>query len=262
MSKRTDNEGLRLAQSHFNRMVFAGTTPTATEIAALSTLMAALGSIGLAKFTAIYPFIGGTAATHALDLMGAFDMTWNGGITHDANGITGNGSTGYGDTGIVPSTDLLLDDAHLSYYSRSDTAPGNQASDLGASGSAVQYFLLSTLRSDDDVFAAINSTGFQAVFDIGTGNRVGHWIMQRTGAAATELFRNGSSLGTNTEASTSRTSNPIFILVLNSNGSPQAGQYSANNHAFASVGASLSTGEVTAFHAAILAFQTTLGRNV
>ena len=101
----SDSNALRLAQAHFNRMDFAGTPATATMRAALSKLLVDLdANIGLSKFARIVPFIGGTAATHALELFGN-DITWGGTVTHDANGSRGNASTG---TGTLP-IDILND---------------------------------------------------------------------------------------------------------------------------------------------------------
>lgn len=59
------------------------------------------------KLDVIYPFVGGTAGAHAVNLKspGTFDITWTGaGVTHDANGITGNGTTAYGNTGFNPTS--------------------------------------------------------------------------------------------------------------------------------------------------------------
>ncbi|MCL5098721.1 MAG: hypothetical protein M1608_14560 [Candidatus Omnitrophica bacterium] len=61
-----------------------------------------LNAIGLDKFHVVYPFIGGTAAAHTLNLMGAdHAITWAGSaLVHDEYGVTGNRS-GYGDTGLA-----------------------------------------------------------------------------------------------------------------------------------------------------------------
>lgn len=55
---------------------------------------------------AVYGYIGGTAASHAINWKspGTYNITWNGTLTHNANGVTGDGSTGYGNTGILART--------------------------------------------------------------------------------------------------------------------------------------------------------------
>jgi len=52
-----------------------------------------------------YPYIGGTAATHAINAWnpGIRSLTFYGGVTHTAQGCVYNG-TGHADVGIIPST--------------------------------------------------------------------------------------------------------------------------------------------------------------
>ena len=75
----------------------AGITDT-TQKNAINTLVLDLKAYAIwPKFIAIYPYVGGTATTHKFNLVdplddnAAFRITWNGGVTHNANGITGNG---------------------------------------------------------------------------------------------------------------------------------------------------------------------------
>lgn len=53
-------------------------------------------------FEFIYPFMGGSAASHSFNLVNPDRgrITWVGGLTHNANGVTGNGTSGFGKTGI------------------------------------------------------------------------------------------------------------------------------------------------------------------
>src|SRR5690606_24652832 len=73
------------------------------------------------KMIAIYPFIGGSANSHSYNLKNPsqFQITWNGTVTHDANGIKGDGATGYGNTGLN-ATLLSPTSRHLSVYVSSD----------------------------------------------------------------------------------------------------------------------------------------------
>ena len=73
-----------------------------TIIDAISELVFNLKSNNLwGKIYAIYPFVGGSASSHSYNLKNTaqFQITWGGGVTHNANGITGNGTTGFGLTG-------------------------------------------------------------------------------------------------------------------------------------------------------------------
>ena len=50
---------------------------------------------------AIYPFVGGTAASHRENLKSSsYQISWSGTVVHDAAGVTGDGATGYGNTGF------------------------------------------------------------------------------------------------------------------------------------------------------------------
>ena len=51
---------------------------------------------------AIYPMVGGTLGTCAINLKnpGTYNITWHGGVTASSAGVTGDGATGYGDTGF------------------------------------------------------------------------------------------------------------------------------------------------------------------
>ena len=95
-----------------------------TQQGAINTLVVALKGYSIwTKFKAIYPIVGGVASSHAVNLKtpGTFNLTFASGVTHSANGMVGNGSSGYADTNFTPSTNgMLLNSAHLSFYSRTD----------------------------------------------------------------------------------------------------------------------------------------------
>jgi len=72
------------------------------------------------KFNAIYPFVGGTASTHKWnlkdprDLNAAYRLTFNGGWTHDSQGIKGNGANTYADTyftGVLRTMGVYMPDS-------------------------------------------------------------------------------------------------------------------------------------------------------
>jgi hypothetical protein len=72
-----------------NSLISAGLLPSGT---------------GAGKIKALYPFVGATAGTHKFnfvdprDLDAAFRLTFNGGWTHNSNGVLPNGTNAYGDT--------------------------------------------------------------------------------------------------------------------------------------------------------------------
>jgi hypothetical protein len=102
-------------------------------INALNTMDLSLISAGLlpagtgaGKIKALYPIVGGTAATHKfnfvnpLDTNAAFRLVFFGGWTHSANGALPNGTNAYADTFINPSLFLSQNDTHISYYTRTN----------------------------------------------------------------------------------------------------------------------------------------------
>ena len=100
-----------------------------TQINAIYSLVTSLKNYNLwDKLNAIYPFIGGTSTTCKYNLKdpqdtnAAFRLTFIGGLTHSNGGILSNGSNGYCDTNLTINTNLSLNDAHISFYSRTDGA--------------------------------------------------------------------------------------------------------------------------------------------
>jgi|GEM_PF-5248352 hypothetical protein len=84
-----------------------GYTPTATEKKVVSQFFRALKAINLWNdMRALYLYIGGTAATHAVNARnpGTNTITWHGAMTHNAKGSQTDGATGYGDPGLTANT--------------------------------------------------------------------------------------------------------------------------------------------------------------
>jgi hypothetical protein len=76
-----------------------------TQQAAIDNLVIGLKADGLwTPMQALYPFVGGTASTHKWnlkdprDLDAAYRLQFGGGVTHNANGATGNGVNSFMDT--------------------------------------------------------------------------------------------------------------------------------------------------------------------
>ena len=105
--------------------ITAASITDTTQISALNTLVNDLKTYGLwTKMKALYPFVGGSAASHKFnlkdprDLNVAFRLTFNGGGTHNATGYQPNGTNGSANTFLSPSANQSLTSAHFSLYSR------------------------------------------------------------------------------------------------------------------------------------------------
>lgn len=93
-----------------------------------------------AKPIAVWPFYGGNAASHALNLYGDDVITWIGTVTHDANGITSDGTTGYGETAIVPSARLNPAEWSMGLYSRSNLTTNSVDLSSISSGASMEIY--------------------------------------------------------------------------------------------------------------------------
>lgn len=247
------------------------------EKTAVNNLVIAMKAIGWSKFNAVYPMIGGSAATHKWNLINpvdsdaAFRLTFTGGWTHDANGALPNGTDGYANTHFEisgntppdpPATNLAdTTSFHVGFYNRTATAPG-----------ASDYFLFGVQRSslsigwdvyNTDRFSIGMGEAADTITVTGVANFDRLCLISRTANNSAKAFRDAAQVGTtvtNTYSEIISVSTPMFISALNSAGT--AALFGYQQCAFFSIGAGLSDAEVTAFNTAINDFQTALSRNV
>lgn len=225
-----------------------------TEQNAINDLVITMKADGIwATMIAVYPFVGGSASSHAVNLVapGTFDIAWSGTVTHDANGITGNASDGQGDTGI-DDTDLTAADHGLSVYCRTNIPSGGQIGNQNTTGGFSGFF------------ASLGSLTYGYLADLNNvtvsdgGDTLGLYTISRSSTTEVNFFKDGAALGTNPKVSTGGTalgSTTIRVLMAN-------GQFSNANLAFAAVHSGLTSGEAADLYTAVQAFQTTLGRDV
>lgn len=226
----------------------------ATQKTAVNDLVVAMKADGIwSKMRAIYPFVGGSSSTHAVNLKspGTFDITWSGTVTHDANGITGNGSDGQGDTGVT-DTDLTAADHGLSVYCRTNIPSGGQIGNQNTTGGFSGFF------------ASLGSLTYGYLADLNNvtvsdgGDTLGLYTISRSSTTEVNFFKDGAALGTNPKASTGGTAlGTTTIRVLMTNG-----QFTNANIALAAIHAGLTSGEAADFNTSVANFQTALGRNV
>lgn len=223
---------------------------------AISTLCVDLKAYGVwSKMKAIYPFVGGTATTHKFnlkdsrDLNAAFRLTFNGGWTHDANGISPNGTNGYADTFLVANGNLSVNSTHISIYSRTDTSKEAPAiaNSIGGVASEVSMWLKFTnlfyLRINNPTISSTANT-----------NSTGYYIGNRNSSTQLALFKN------NTKTTFTQNSNSLSASSFKIGG---AGTFFDNKqYAFATIGDGLTDAEASNLYLAVQKFQTTLSRQV
>jgi len=173
-------------------------------------------------------------------------------------GFTGDGSTSYLTTGYNPSSfggQYTLNSAHLAIYSRTSALVANGC-DIGARVSG----------SDDQALVFLRSSGDLASFRLnqdGAGTAVsntdasGLFVVRRSASNAEALFRNGSSIGTDTTTTNAIPNLAWFIGACNQNGS--AAFFTNRQLLFACAGASLTDQNITDLNAAVAAFATSIG---
>ena len=70
----------------------------------------------------VWPFYGGNAASHGINMFGEDDITWYGTVTHNSNGITGNGTDATGHLHINLAARADPTKWSMAVYNRTNTA--------------------------------------------------------------------------------------------------------------------------------------------
>jgi len=198
------------------------------------------------KIFALYPFVGGSASAHSYNLKNpaAFQITWNGTVTHSSNGVTGNGSTGYGDTGFNINTSggsgFTSTSAAIAVYIR--TSGGSGSMYVGSNYS----YVYDTGGSLSVNVHNVNGGGGSTVSRLVVGSHI---------SGTTTSYRDGTSQGSGSGTAFSSSEN---LKILSGNGA----YYSSGNVALVLICEGLTSTEVTAVTSAVNTFETALSRNV
>jgi len=246
-------------------LTLAGITD-ATISGAICQLVTDLKTAGVwSTINVLYPFVGGTALTHKLNLKNtlAYPITWLGGVTHNTNGVTFNGINAYGDTLYNESLHETPYKTHKAVYDRSTVADNAVQIGAQAVGAGYQRSLLYTAVGTSfyvDCYDVLDNYGRLNAL---SGGAQGLWQYSRNGVAPGTLsaYKNGlvkaSSIypayGTQPDVNT-------WIGALNNNGVMSSP--TSHNLALVSMGSNMTALQVAAYYTAVQAFQTTLGRQV
>lgn len=238
-------EGIALATRYLARLEYeSGRSISQAERAAIVKLSVEMARIGLSKFKAVYPMLGGTAAAHALDLMGGPSLAWNGTVTHGTNGADGDGSTGWAATPYTLS-DFNPANLHCLFSGTSFETSGSSFMAMGAWEDADNYLHFMTHKATD--------TGqFGVEMSSGSGEYTVKLQNHDDGAGVLCITNNGTNVSTYEDsASTASASNTttdwsglttakIGILSRQSGANPTGAVCN-----FASLGQYLTFAEVT-----------------
>ena len=212
------------------------------------------------RHDAIYPFVGGNASAHKLNLKNpadtdaAFRLTFFGGITHNSNGITPNGINGYANTHYTETVQSLLNDKHISIYSRVNLL--GQWTDMAAYNGT---------NAATDISPRFFTSGERCLMRNGNvagssylnTNSLGFFLNNRVDAGAVRA-RQDTTLQVIASASIALVNVPYYIGANNLNGT--AGSYSVRNLSYASIGRGFSDAESLIVANAVIALQVALSR--
>lgn len=253
------------AAAFFSRVTAAGGTLTTTEQTAVETLVSQLKSFGIwNSMRAIYPMVGSSAAACAQNLKSAsFTGTFASGWTFSSTGATPNGAGAYMDTGFVPSSFLSNSTfAHLSYYSRTDTALASEFV-MGSSQSGGGSLALIIRRNNNlrNFLCDFTSATYRTASDTNSLNGIGYFLGNQQGLNCKLIINNVVAVqNSSVSLGLSPNSLPTFLGSTNLSGAP--GFYTNKQCAFSTIGDGLTDMQASNLYTAVQAFQTTLGRQV
>jgi hypothetical protein len=243
----------------------------ATQVSAVNTLVTSLKSANIwTKMKALYPFVGGSATTHKFnlkdprDLDAAYRLVFNGGWVHSSTGALPNGTTGYANTFFNPFNNLSIDNTHMSYYSRTNSARNSYDMGVTITNTNPLRSLHTCLKWGTDVntywsIGFQNLTSLSSEVDLFLPSSVANFLFNKTSSTSTSLFVNNTKY---TASVTNRglPNGNFYLGARNLNGI--ADLFADRQSAFVSIGDGLTDAEATAFYNAVQAFQTSLGRQV
>jgi len=247
------------------RVIANGGTITSTQETACLNLVTNLVNNNLwSKMQIIYPFVGGTAASCAVNLVSSlYKATFSSGWTFTALGGTPTGANTFMlANGFNPSLVLTPYDTSWSYYSRTNNT--SNGFELGVqNGFVITDRIGMSLR-----FSSLNQSNMNDFDGNGTISNTsttttGLYLMSRTSTNFHQFFRNLTQLGaTNTATMLRNLPDAIFTFATISFN--DGINYLSTNRqcAFAHAGTGLTQAEANTFYNNVQTFQTALSRQV
>ena len=207
------------------------------------------------KMLAFYPIVGGVAASHAINANRdtTYDLTFAGGMSHNASGMTTNGSNAYGNTNATPqdlgSAGTGLDSHHMLASISNNLGSG------GYEGAGPSPYLIHRLRGRE---AYDGQSGFAPGIQY---DLVGIQIVNRlaTNSVNFQVQASGGTINKNTSTTNSTSISTNNIHIGNAS---TTGFYTNARYNFFSIGDGLTDSEVSDLFAAINTFNNSLGRRV
>lgn len=239
-----------------NAFISAAGITDATQKSAVCTLVTSLKSGGVwTLMDAVYPFVGGTSASCAVNLKspGTYNITWHGGVTFTAGGVTGDGTSGYGDTGMNPAT-------AGGNYSLNSAVIGVNIATNNSESAYVMGIVYTSSAALQISAGAENLIGLNSIqiFGATPSTLAGFLAGSVTDAFTETLYLTDGTTATHAPVPTAIPSFTVGVLARNFAGT--FNQFSSQTLSFAFIGGGLTGTQVAALKSAVVAFNTTLGR--
>lgn len=227
----------------------------------------ALGVYG--TFKAVYPHIGGTLATHAINAVnpGTFDLSFTAAPTCNANGTVFNGATQYADTGLIPSIDLTLNDDQITAYTIAQATPGigsyvwmgvRDGISVGNNRIELNLSSLGTLTGTMYRTAPAGCAVTSRISLLGAPVN-DFYILSRDTNASMNLWRAGASVGSVLGVCCgNHVPFSVYIGAMNTAGA--ASNFSRGTMGFNAIGSSINGGNAASYTSITMALMTSLGR--
>lgn len=250
-----------------------------TIISALNDLAWTWENYGIwVRMHAVYPFVGGTAATHKYNMLDAQDtdaayrLTFNGTWSHGSSGADPNGSTGWANTHISPSVVFNTTDLEsFGVYITSATTDGVGSYVMGAydgSNGATCNMIIkrpSTLYLVGADYASGTSYRVASLISADSSyHPPGMYMGNQKGSHIDMYIKRSGSYDIITDKTASlglaKGSSPIALGARTTGASPAAGEYSTHTLGFAFIGIQQSDPIAVIIYNSIKTFNAALGR--
>lgn len=212
---------------------------------------------------AVYPMVGANATSHKYnfldprDLDEAFRLTFEGsGWLHSSTGAKPNGTTSYARTYLIPTTHLLLNSTHISFYT--DESISSQGVNIGARNSNTQTFSLTASSNNTAMTLDMyNITEGQGRIGSLRGTSKGFIMANRTASNIYQAVFD-SKITRVTTSGGSLPNQEVYIAALNLMGTINLP--SPHRICFASIGLGVNEFKAAAFGHDIYVAQRSIGR--
>lgn len=207
---------------------------------------------------AVYPFAGGTATTHAYNLIdtATYKLTFSGTVTHASTGAKGNGSTGYANTGFNPNTVWTDTLGSIGLYSRTSGVASGTVTEMGASNAAYTQNTSIFIRFGDTFYGLVNCSGIASH----TGNTAsdGFYMASRFSHTGTRNYIQKNATQTTFSEGAGRPNLNLYLWAINENGT--AKNFSTKELTFAFIGQGFNQTNGTLLNTIVSRWNAKMGR--